>query len=103
MNIFPNTIVISDAAKFYFNLGKSEHPDGCTYEHRVVNHSHEFKNKQGDHNNNIESTWRTVREDLGLGRIKEKLDLHLCEALLRRHCRKNNIDPFSDLLNRIGE
>ena len=68
-----------------------------------MNHSKEFKNAQGDHTNNIESTWRIIREDLGLGRIKETLDLYLCEVIWRRHCRKNNIDPFSDLLNLIRE
>lgn len=94
--------VISDAARFYHNLGDWGGSDnGLTYTHKVVNHSAKespFVNSDGDHTNLIESTWRTIREYIGLGRIQATLDYHLSEVLWRRHCKKSNLDPFLSLI-----
>lgn len=96
-HIAPGSLIVSDAAKFYFNVSK------WGYDHQVVNHSETYVNEEGFHTNTIESTWRTIRKSLGLGRIKGTLDYHICEVLWRRYCEKNKIDPFENLLQMIAK
>ena len=54
--IEPGTIIVSDCWKAYSKL------ETHGYEHRTVNHSREFVNKDGDHTNKIEGHWRHVEE-----------------------------------------
>lgn len=59
--------------------------------------------EDGTNTNLIESTWRVMGKQLGLGRIQGTLDYHLFEALWRRHCIVNNLDPFMNLLQLIRD
>ena len=49
------TIIVSDCWKAYSKL------ETHGYEHRTVNHSREFVNKDGDHTNKIEGHWRHAK------------------------------------------
>lgn len=54
-------VVISDASKFYTGI------EEIFSQHHVINHLIESKNLEGYNTNLIESTWRTIRKDLGVG------------------------------------
>jgi transposase-like protein len=54
-HIAKGSIIVSDCWKAYINLEKHG------YEHRLVNHSKEFVNNDGDHTNKIEGHWRQVK------------------------------------------
>ena len=56
--IEPGTIIVSDCWKAYSKL------ETHGYEHRTVNHSREFVNKDGDHTNKIEGHWRHAKSKL---------------------------------------
>ena len=74
--VAPGSRIISNAASFYHNINE------WGYEHRSANHSETFANEDGYRTNQIKSN---------------------CEDVWRRHCKRNNIDPFMMLLEMIRQ
>ena len=77
--IEPGTVVISDCCKAYCNLDKHG------YAHRIVNHSQEFVNEQGDSMNKIEGHWSPF------GVRKHHFSSHLAEFILRYRHREDDL------------
>lgn len=93
-----DSVIVSDKATFYNRI-----VERGFQEHHSVNHSIEFVNEDGFHTNNIESQWRVLRLKVGVGRIQDTLDYHLCEFLWRRKCRDDKLDVFISLLDAIKQ
>jgi transposase-like protein len=72
------SIIVSDCWKAYINLEKHG------YEHRLVNHSKEFVNNDGDHTNKIEGHWRQAKCKMpSFGVRKIAFSSYLAEFLWR--------------------
>ena len=77
--IEPGTVVISDCRKAYCNLDKHG------YAHRIVNHSQEFVNEQGDSMNKIEGQWSPF------GVRKHHFSSHSAEFIWRYRHREDDL------------
>lgn len=92
--IEPGTIIVSDCWKAYSKL------EAHGYEHRTVNHSVEFVNKDGDHTNKIEGHWRHAKSNLPkFGVRKHLFSTYLAEFIWRYMHRDE--DLFRVFLNDV--
>ena len=92
--IEPGTIIVSDCWKAYSKL------ETHGYEHRTVNHSREFVNKEGDHTNKIEGHWRHAKCKLPkFGVRKHLFSTYLAEFIWRYMYRDE--DLFRVFLNDV--
>lgn len=55
--IKPNTTILSDCWAAYNGIENM----GRGYRHIAINHSKEFVDSEGNHTNNMEASWRTVK------------------------------------------
>lgn len=92
------SVIMTDSWSAYNNL------ETLGYEHLTVNHSQNFVDPQTFANTQtIESSWRFLRHTLERSGIRhEHLDMHLCEFLFRRECKKRDFDPFSQIIYTIS-
>ena len=87
-HIAKGTTIVSDCWKVYIYLEKHG------YEHRLVNHSKEFINNEGFHNNKTEGHWRQAKSKLPcFGVRKIAFSSHLVEFLWR--CENRGKDLFA--------
>lgn len=99
---------LKDLILKYVARGSVIHTDGWSgysglddlgYTHKRVNHSEEFVAVDGTHTQRIESQWRKLRRKFSRGGIRhDDIGEHLCEYVWREDCRKENRDPFLELL-----
>jgi hypothetical protein len=74
---------------------------GRDYEHISVNHSKEFVDEEGNHTNNMEATWRTVKMKVpSRKRNHNILQEHLFEVMWRN---QNVGDIWQSLLIALKE
>ena len=94
--IKPGTKIITDCWSSYSSLER------LGYVHGTVNHSYEFVNSEtGDHTQNIESTWRTVKRSLPRGGTSQNLyNSYFAEFLFRRKYFQTD-DKFLTFLDTI--
>ena len=79
--IKPGTTIVSDAFSSYKRVDQIPDSD---YVHIEVNHSKEFVDKDGNHTNNIEATWRVFRAGVPVRcRNKKILQPYLFEIMWR--------------------
>ncbi|PIK37754.1 hypothetical protein BSL78_25416 [Apostichopus japonicus] len=90
------SVIISDCWKGYINLSKHG------YEHKTVNHSEEFVNKEGFHTNKIEGHWRQMKSHLPThGRKKYHYSSYLAEFIYRY--KHKNGDIFSAFIKDVAQ
>ncbi|XP_054155892.1 uncharacterized protein LOC128954341 [Oppia nitens] len=96
-HVAPGTTIITDEWRAYLSLEK------YGYKHLTVNHSKHFKDPvTGAHTNTIEGSWKWMKYKLTTrGYRRDQLAMHLCEYLWFRDCRRNNIDPFDQMIKDI--
>lgn len=92
--IEPGTIIVSDCWKAYSTLEKHG------YEHRTVNHSVEFVNKEGDHTNKIEGHWRHAKCKLPMFGVRKHLFSTYLAEFMWRYMHRND-DLFSVFLKDV--
>jgi hypothetical protein len=84
------SIIVTDGWAGYSKLSR------LGYEHKVVNHSKTFVNKEGFHTNNIEGTWNSVKNRITpRNRNANLIEDKLFEYIWRR---KNNDDIWNALI-----
>jgi len=89
-NIAIGTTIWSDKWAAYSKLPKHG------YQHQTVNHSKQFKTKEGVHTNLIESSWRPFKRFLQEAGPRNP-HLKLAEYQWRRRCRNEGTCPFVNL------
>ena len=84
--IAKGTLIVSDCWKSYSKLSR------IGYSHETMNHSKEFKNRNGNHTNKIEGHWRQMKSHLpSHGRCKFHYSYYLAEFLWRYKNRGNDL------------
>jgi hypothetical protein len=95
--IKPGTTIISDCWKAYNGIDGM----GMNYVHHAVNHSKEFVDAAGNHTNNMEASWRTIKMKVpSRKRNHNILQEHLFEVMWRN---QNVGDIWQCLLGALKE
>ena len=71
--------------------------------HGTVNHSYEFVNSEtGDHTQNIDSTWRTIKRFLPRGGTNHQMyESYFVEYLFRRKYLHDSNDMYIAFLDKV--
>ena len=78
-HILAGTTIVSDCWKAYSNLLKAG------YVHPTVNHSVDFKNKDGFHTNTIEGHWRHLRASVPSYGLQKEYDVSYFAEFVYRY------------------
>jgi transposase-like protein len=95
--ILPDTTIISDCWTAYSSLREEG------YTHFTVNHSIEFVNdRNGAHNNTIESTWKHIKVLLSPYNRKADYVYILAEYMFRQRCKAEDVEPFCKFIEIVA-
>ena len=91
--VAPGSIIHSDGWRAYKGL------ESLGYKHSTVNHKVEFVAGDGTHTQAIESQWRSLRRMFSPGgRRHEYIADYLVEFIWRQNIRRENEEPFVELI-----
>ena len=95
--IKPGTTIISDCWKTYSGIEAM----GRDYIHHAVNHSKEFVDAAGNHTNNMEASWRTIKMKVPTSKQNHNiLQEHLFEVMW---CNQNIGAIWQSLMTALRE
>ena len=95
-HVHRGSIIHSDGWRAYQGLEK------YGYQHSTVNHKEEFVAQDGAHTQRIESNWRNMRRRLSQGgKPHDDLAEYMIEYMWMRKCKKQNKDPFAELVKAV--